>query len=69
LGFPVHIECEFFGKLGQEMAREFAMKRKHFSVDLKVASQNRAVTRCHLKSPYGTSWHLMALPDRTKFSE
>jgi hypothetical protein len=20
-------------------------------------------------SPYGTSWHLMALPDRTKFSE
>ena len=20
-------------------------------------------------SPYGTSWHLLALPDRTKFSE
>lgn len=45
------------------------MKRKRFSVDLKVASQNRAVTRCHLMSPYGISWHLMALRDRTKFSE
>ena len=33
------------------------MKRMRFSVDLKVASQNRAVTRCHLMSPYGTSWH------------
>ena len=32
------------------------MKRKCYSVDLKVASQNRAVTRCHLMSPYGTSW-------------
>jgi hypothetical protein len=45
------------------------MKRKCYSVDLKVASQNRAVTRCHLMSPYGTSWHLMALSDRTKFSK
>jgi putative transposase len=27
------MECEFFGKLGQEMAKEFAMKRKRFSVE------------------------------------
>ena len=38
------------------------MKRKCYSVDLKVASQNRAVTRCHLMSPYGTSWHYRTEP-------
>ena len=45
------------------MAKEFAMKRKRFSVDLKVASQNRAVTRCHLMSPYGTSSHYGTEPN------
>jgi putative transposase len=36
------MECEFFGKLGQEMAREFAMKRKRFSVEQIVAVLKQA---------------------------